>query len=118
MSDIIPTPGRIVWYTLTQRDVDDIVRKRVMFRVGGNTPYVGKIYPAIVVETWNTQSAFGAINLKVQLDGPDDYWAQNVKPGGEPGTYQWMPYQKGQAAKTEEIMKQWPSQVPTPTLAG
>ena len=120
MVDIIPTKGRIVWYVLSQDDADKINKRRsdaskhmdfhrqnsngVMVHVG-NEARKGAIYPAMVVETWGDKPD-SAVNLKVELDGSDTFWATSRHVGEGPGTYHWMPYQKGQAAKTEALEKQ------------
>jgi hypothetical protein len=115
MADIVPTKGRIVWYVLSADDASKINKRRadagrnmqahianstgVMVHVG-NEAREGAIYPAMVVETWGDKPD-SLVNLKVELDGSDNFWATSRKVGEGPGTYHWMPYQKGQAAKTE-----------------
>jgi hypothetical protein len=120
MSEIIPTKGRIVWYVLSKDDAEKINKRRrdatqhmavhrnnsngVMVHVG-NEAHEGAIYPAMVVETWGHKPD-SRVNLKVELDGSDNFWATSRIVGEGPGTYHWMPYQKGQAAKTEALEKQ------------
>lgn len=102
---IIPTVGRIVLYTLASYDVDAIrIQRGPDGR--GNSVSPGDIYPAMVVRTWGDPSdSYMRVNLKVMLDGPDSYWATSRKVGvaDEQGSYHWMDYQKGQAAKTEKL---------------
>ena len=63
----------------------------------------------MVVAVWgNTPES--VVNLKVMLDGSDDYWVTSTSiederadkdgnPVHTPGRYHWMPYQVGQATK-------------------
>ena len=119
MTDIVPTKGRIVWYVLSADDAEKINKRRhdatahldyhrsnaigVMVHVG-NEAKEGAIYPAMVVETWGNKPD-SRVNLKVELDGSDSFWATSRKVGEGPGTYHWMPYQTGQTAKTEALEK-------------
>lgn len=116
MSNIIPTIGRIVLYTLTAEDAAKINSRRndakdwmrfhiqnsngVMVHVG-NQVTTGEQFPAMIVRTWGTTPE-AAVNLKVELDGSDTFWKTSTMVGEGPGFYQWMDYQKGQAAKTEK----------------
>lgn len=67
----------------------------------------GEIRPAVVVRV-NASS----VNLDVFLDGPNDssdierldvgwFGTAPYDEGGKPGTWHWMPYQRGQAAKAD-----------------
>ena len=119
MPDIIPTKGRIVWYVLAADDAAKINKRRhdanahldyhrsnatgVMVHVG-NEAKEGAIYPAMVVETFGDKPN-SRVNLKVELDGNDSFWATSIIVGEGPGHYHWMPYQTGQAAKTEALEK-------------
>jgi hypothetical protein len=119
MTDIVPTKGRIVWYVLSADDAAAINKQRkdafehlayhrsnaigVMVHFG-NEAKEGAIYPAMVVETWGDKPD-SYVNLKVELDGSDSFWATSRKVGEGPGTYHWMPYQKGQAQKTDALEK-------------
>jgi hypothetical protein len=112
---IVPTKGRIVEYTLTKEDCDIINKRRcdsdnwrafhrqnsngTMVHVG-NYVQEGSVAPAMIVAVWD-KIPEAYVNLKVELDGSDSYWKTSVRVGEGPGTYQWMEYQKGQAAKTE-----------------
>lgn len=89
-----PTIGRIVHYRLTSNDAQVITRIRRTANPEGALEYSignpvseGYIYPAMVV------AAFGsdAVNLKVFLDGSDDYWACSRNEGAEPGCWFWPP---------------------------
>jgi hypothetical protein len=117
MVDIVPTIGRIVIYTLSADDASKINKRRadakthmethiansngVMVHVG-NDAREGVDYPAMVVSTWGGKPD-SYVNLKVELDGSDTFWARSRKVGTGPGTYHWMEYQKGQAAKYEAL---------------
>jgi hypothetical protein len=119
MTEIVPTIGRIVLYRLSSWDADNINNRRKDYtdkaayhswkKNGtmvhtGNTVSQGQIFPAMVVAVWgNTPTC--SVNLKVFLDGSDDYWATSVSVGEKSGSYHWMQYQLGQAAKTEELEK-------------
>jgi len=112
MTEIIPTVGRIVLYMLTQYDADKINKRRddankhmllhqyqshgTMVHVG-NMVHKGQQYPALVVAVWGDNPT-SAVNLKVELDGSDNYWATSRSVGDDPGSYQWMAYQKAVAA--------------------
>jgi len=119
MVDIVPTLGRIVWYVLSSDDAVKINKRRadarqhmdlhrqnsngVMVHVG-NDVSLGDIYPAMVVRVWGDRPD-SYVNLKVELDGSDNYWATSRRVGEAPGTYHWMPYQVGQAKKHAEPPK-------------
>lgn len=116
MTEIVPTKGRIVWYVLSAEDAKAINKRRsdatqhMAFHRdnsngamvhAGNTANEGAIYPAMVVEVWGDEPG-SRVNLKVELDGTDSYWATSRQVGEGPGTYHWMPYQIGQAKKHAE----------------
>ena len=111
---VIPTIGRIVLYCLTQADADAINRRRTTsaeilerIRSGhwpmgsqahiGNQVFAGEVYPGMVVRVQNED----LINIKVELDGTDQFWATNksVSDGPVEGMFHWMPYQLQQSAK-------------------
>lgn len=116
MTAIVPTVGRVVLYKMSSHNASEINRRREHARESmdyhrwkkngtmvhvGNHITEGDVFPMIVVRVWgNTPDA--AINGKVLLDGSDDYWATSVSVGDKPGSYHWMDYQKGQAAKAEK----------------
>lgn len=97
MTNIVPTVGRIVLYKVSADDI-----KAFMGLSGsywrGNRPKPGDVLPAMIVAV-NTAAV--VVNLKVMLDGVGDYWAASRERGDVDGQWQWMPYQLGQAAKTE-----------------
>src|SRR5262249_4154899 len=106
MTEIVPTKGRIVWYVLAADDAKKINKRRsdaflhtehhqnnptgVMVHTG-NEAKEGAIYPAMIVETWGDKPD-SCVNLKVELDGNDSFWATSRQVGEGPGTYHWMPY--------------------------
>ncbi len=116
MSPIIPTIGRVILYCLSENDAAEINRRRTTggliheriqqdkWPLGaqahiGNSVSEGDVYPGIVVRVWSGDM----INTQILLDGNDTYWAtsRHVSDGAVPGFYHWMPYQLGQAARTE-----------------
>lgn len=130
MTKIVPTIGRIVLYTIPSYQAQEINRRRehgrdsmdyhrwkkngTMVHVG-NTVTEGQVVPAMVVAVWGGE-VHSAVNLKLFLDGSDDYWvtSTSVEDPKEdvhgnavhtPGKYHWMAYQLGQAAKTDELQK-------------
>jgi len=76
---MVPTIGRIVHF----KAAEDVVR------------------PAIITEVHSDT----CVNLQVFQPGQDN-WRTSVTQGEGVGQWQWMPYQVGQAAKTEELEKQ------------
>lgn len=96
-----PSIGRIVHYTLTDYDANAINKRRVDFAEHrrtegyadtgyvahyGNEARAGDAYPALIVRTWG-----GSVNLKVQLDGTDEYWATSRSQGEGAGFWNWPP---------------------------
>lgn len=116
MPEIVPTIGRIVEYTLSDYDAREILKQRGR-DTRSNDVEEGQVYPAMIVRVWgDTPSA--AVNLKVMLDGEDTYWATSRCVGEGHGNYQWMAYQKGQAAKTEAAEAALASNLTAPKQAG
>lgn len=98
-----PTIGRIVIYTCSAQDADAINRRRQDARDRmdwhralksgaqvhvGNAVEDGKKFPAVIVAVWG-ENKEAAVNLKVLLDGTDEYWATSVCVGEGPRTYAW-----------------------------
>jgi len=95
--------GRTVHYVLTEQDAMAINQQRkavnatfltervpgLQYHVG-NSVEPGEHCAAVVVKVWSKEN--GYINLKVQLDGQDDYWATSKSYGEkhEPGTWHWI----------------------------
>lgn len=106
-----PTVGRIVHYQIGSGDAEQINRRRrdasafmrtlaTVIEPGdhgrtghvlhvGNEVCAGDVYPAIVVRVFD--GAGSTANLKVLLDGSDDYWATSCSEGGSPGFWSWPP---------------------------
>jgi hypothetical protein len=106
-----PTIGRIVHYTLTQYDADVINKRRADFEAFrrltadapepgtpgatghvahvGNYASAGQTFPAMVVAVFHPSTT--TANLRVILDGTDDYWATSRQEGDEPGNWTWPP---------------------------
>ena len=127
MVNIVPTVGRIVLYRFTKEQAAEVNRRRDHAKANidfhrvnangvqvhmGNDVYVGPDYPATIIIVHGV-TADSYVNLKVHLDGTDDYWARSVRCGDEPGDYHWMDYQKGQAAKAEKAEAALAAIVPT-----
>jgi hypothetical protein len=102
-----PTIGRIVHYTLTKDDAEEINRRRtdspaIISRMQlsppqwpagaqahiGNSVAEGDVYPAIIVRTWGSTPE-SSCQLQVFLDGNDTYWATSRSVGTTPGTWAW-----------------------------
>lgn len=103
---MIPSVGRIVLYTLTSTDAEQINKRRDdVQREGagqtgkvvhvGNAAKAGDACAAIVVRTFGGQAA----NLQVHLDGNDTLWRTSVMPQEDytpaveriPGRWVWPP---------------------------
>lgn len=93
-----PTLGRIVLYRVTAEDARVINKRRADF-VGspssmhgyqphfGNEVTAGDQFPAMVVAVIDGDM----VNLTVQLDGTDTYWATSRPEGESLGTWCWPP---------------------------
>lgn len=91
---MLPSIGRIVHYKLASFDAEAINRRRADFTAGlgyvghvGNHVQAGEVYPAVVVRTFGGPAA----NLKVLLDGNDDYWATSRVEGDGECQWSWPP---------------------------
>lgn len=97
-----PTVGRIVNYTLSGEDVDEIDKRRIDFlkHVGsasysdtgyqahyGTKPEVGMVLPMIV--TYVEPAVAGLVSGQVFLDGNDTLWVRNVSEGMGPDEWHW-----------------------------
>lgn len=97
----IPTPGRIVEYTLDGADAGNINKRRVDARnnkaVGetgfvlcqGNEVQIGEKFPLVITRAWGRDED-SAVNGQVLLDGNDTLWVTSVYQG--PGQRQFRPY--------------------------
>lgn len=94
--------GRIVIYKLTDKDADEINRRRTTpmniheaimrgnWSMGaqahiGNAVSVGEEFPMVVIRVWPA----GQVNGQVLLDGSDIFWARTVDVGTIAGTWHW-----------------------------
>jgi hypothetical protein len=102
---IEPTVGRVVWYRPTHADPL------------GSAVEPTKRYAAHVADVLPD----GTVNLLVispmasTFDRVGVTLVQEGEP--EPGQCQWMPYQKGQAAKTESLLQREAAQAAEPITA-
>ncbi len=99
-------PGRIVYYVFSESAAAEVMRRRtnavsiserikvLAWPLGaqahvGNDVKAGDILPAMVLRVWGTS---GCSNLKVMLDGSDEYWATSVsyEEDKRPGSWHWM----------------------------
>ena len=100
---IVPTPGRVVAYTLTEHDAEQINRRRRHARASdaasgqtgviihsGNTAAAGEVYPMVIVRCWGTTKE-SAVNAQVLLDGNDTFWATSRVQGEGPGQWHEFP---------------------------
>jgi hypothetical protein len=101
MPNIVPTPGRIVLYTLSADDVARITTYQAHSQALNYVQPVkaGDVYPALVVSV-DGANPDGDVLLHVFHEG---HVRAYVSDGSEPGKFHWMEYQKGQAAKYEEL---------------
>ena len=106
-------PGRIVYFVFDAQSASEVNRRRttgasiaLRMKYGddpqlkawpagaqahiGNDVQAGDVYPAMVVRVWD--QAAGTVNLKVMLDGSDEYWATSVRFDAEksPRSWHWM----------------------------
>lgn len=103
-----PTAGRIVHYTLTAGDAEQVNRRRTTggsiadrmkqeppaWPAGaqahiGNQAQEGHVLPMLVVRVWSPDT--GCVNGQVFLDGNDTLWATSAIPGDGPGQWRWPP---------------------------
>ncbi len=90
---MIPSIGRIVEYTLTSQDADQINRRRedaknnkAVGQTGfmlhsGNAVRADNTYPLVITRVWGDQEN-SVVNGQVLLDGNDTFWVTSVKQGG------------------------------------
>jgi hypothetical protein len=86
MSNIVPTVGRVIWYWPGKGDPTPLT--------------LDQPFKADVIYVHGPT----AVNLEVISHEGRRFTKQSVliTDGAEPGFAQWMPYQKGQAARTEQ----------------
>ena len=97
------TIGRIVHYTLSEHDAEQINRRRAhaqshlaehIERSDGSVIHVGNgvqegdVYPLVITRVWGTHEG-AAVNGQVLLDGNDLFWATSVTEGKGPRHFAW-----------------------------
>lgn len=101
---ITPTPGRIVWYWPAPNDGIPAVNKQPLAGIVASVHDDRRINLSVIDAYGNHHSRSNVLLLQ---DGD--------MPG--PGSFaEWMPYQKGQAAKTEQLQAQLPEITPLPVV--
>ena len=118
-------PGRIVYFVFNEQAAAEVMRRRTTAKsiadrmhtsvpsVQGDAPSIygwpagaqahigndikaGDIYPAMVVRVWGES---GCSNLRVILDGSDDYWATSINYDAEKRAYSWHWMCEGQSKR-------------------
>ena len=98
-------PGRIVYFVFNEQCAKEVMRRRTnaqaiaermraippAWPAGaqahiGNDVKAGDIYPAMVLRVWGPG---GCANLRVFLDGSDDYWATSINYEVDKREYSW-----------------------------
>lgn len=84
-------PGRIVLYTLSADDCRSIERKREGLDVSGEAVEEMQILPAQIIRVLDTSN--GCCDLKVNLNGSDQFWAPSRYYTADrvTGTWCWPP---------------------------
>jgi hypothetical protein len=92
---MIPSIGRIVHYTLTEQDAEQINRRRKDAQASldwhrehktgavvhtGNAVSANDVFPMVITRTWGDTEQ-SAVNGTVLLDGNDTFWATSVDQG-------------------------------------
>ena len=116
-------PGRIVYFVFDEQSAAEVNRRRTngkaisdrmktdppTWPTGaqahiGNEVSAGDVYPAMVLRVWGQES--GCSNLKVMLDGNDDFWATSINfdETKVPHTWHWM--FEGQAKRYDATKQQ------------
>jgi hypothetical protein len=106
MSTPVPTIGRIVHYTLSEADAQQVNRRRddaTRHYTGrgtapieltgdqrhiGNRAEAGQVYPMLIVRTWGTTPE-SVVNGQVFLDGNDVLWVTSVGEGEGQRRFVW-----------------------------
>lgn len=98
-----PSLGRIVHYTLSASDAEQINRRRSDAQRNmaehqqaatgaqvhvGNSVSAGDVYPLVITRVWN-HGPGGGVNGQVLLDGNDLFWATSVTEGEGQRHYAW-----------------------------
>ena len=83
----IPTPGRIVLYTLSASDASAIYQQRVGGApVVGNAVSPGDVFPMMITRVW---AGSPSVQGQVFLDGNDTLWVTSVPEGTGERTFAW-----------------------------
>ena len=125
---MIPSPGRIVEYTLNDGDVYQInayranaqaianreVQEHNTGPIGAHGNYVsaGDTYPMIIVRVWPPVREEALVNGQVLLDGDDTFWATSRGQGDGEGHWREFPRVTAvpsaeQAQNVEEIQRSY-----------
>jgi hypothetical protein len=90
MAEMVPTIGRIVHYTLSEQDAEQINERRGPARSAalggdvqmhhGNYVQARDVYPMVITRVWGDQPD-SEVNGQVLLDGNDTLWATSVTAG-------------------------------------
>lgn len=91
-----PTIGRIVLYRVSSDDAAAISAQRERLGMRGNPIAEGEEVPAVIVRVFENEFGPGipGCNLKLMLDGEDDYWATSRREGVERNTWHWPKIEK------------------------
>jgi len=91
-----PSLGRIVHYTISATDAQEISRRRL---AGGgiagpihhgNPVAEGDVFPMVITKVWgDPPNDTTAVNGQVMLDGNDLHWVTSVCVGSGPRTFAW-----------------------------
>jgi len=88
----VPTPGRIVHYTLSAADAAKINHWRSdahpLHDFEGNQASEGDVLPMLIVRTWGPTPE-SAVNGQVFLDGNGSLWVTSTSVGEGPGRFTW-----------------------------
>lgn len=100
----VPTIGRIVHYTLSEADAEQVNRRRedadIYLRKiwpgersgkqvhTGNNVAAGDVYPMVIVRTWGSTPE-SVVNGQVLLDGNDTLWVTSVGCGEGQRRFVW-----------------------------
>lgn len=89
MALMVPSPGRIVHYTLSESNVQEIAKQRVAHPTG-NPPQPDEVFPMLIVKVWaepREATTDTAVQGQVFLDGSDSFWVSSGHQGD--GSGQW-----------------------------
>lgn len=90
MTRMKPTIGRIVHYKLNSLEALEAQKDMEAFKLSGNRPRAGEVYPALIVRVWGDQET-SVVNLQVFLDGRHTIWVTSRAQGELEGQWIWPP---------------------------